>query len=479
MNFPSSVSLRSLQLRLLLSTSLASSAILALLSVSIYLFMWHRLLDEFDMALLTKARSVAAMVELNGSTVSFDADLEQMPEFTRDHSPEYFEIWLSDGKVLARSPSLHGKDLPRAATEPEPHRESVRLPDGHKGLEITQLFPIRFEHDDEEPAKPMAINPTAVVAVAARPLEVSQTLDDLEWLLWTLCGAAVVLSGAVLVLIVRREMRPINRLATEIGSLKETDLSRRLDTGAVPIELMPVVEKLNGLLGRLDQSFAREKAFTADVAHELRTPLAGILTTLEVCRTRPRASAEYESAIDECRSMTSRLQSLIESLLLLARADAGQLLVRKQPMDLYHLMQECWLPMLARVQAKQLTVDNSNTGDCVLNIDADKTRMVVCNLLDNAVSYVPEGGSIHWSVNRSDTGIEIKITNTGSQVATEDAGKLFDRFYRGDQARSDTGVHCGLGLSLCQRLMRLMGGEISIETVVGGEFTVQLKIPNQ
>jgi two-component system heavy metal sensor histidine kinase CusS len=268
-------------------------------------------------------------------------------------------------------------------------------------------------------------------------------------------------------------------LAGEIGSLKETDLSRRLDATRVPSELAPVIDKLNGLLGRLDQSFSREKAFTADVAHELRTPLAGIQTTLEVCRTRPRESAQYESAIDECRTMSNRLQSLIENLLLLARADAGQLPIRKQSMDLYHLMQECWLPLLPRVEAKHLSVENTNTGNCTMQIDAEKMRIVLRNLLDNAVSYVPEGGSIRWSVARMEKEIEIQITNTGSQVGPDEAKKLFDRFWRGDQARSDTGVHCGLGLSLCQRLIRLVGGTIDIKTAMGGEFAVSIQLPVQ
>ncbi len=115
---------RSLQLRLLITTSLASSAILALLGLSVYLFMWYRLLNEFDAALLGKARTVAAMVEVNASTVSFDADLEQMPEFTTEKRPDYFEIWLKDGSLLARSPSLHGKDLPRSAIDPDAQRST-------------------------------------------------------------------------------------------------------------------------------------------------------------------------------------------------------------------------------------------------------------------------------------------------------------------------------------------------------------------
>ncbi len=272
-------------------------------------------------------------------------------------------------------------------------------------------------------------------------------------------------------------MRPIHQLAGEIGSLKETDLARRLDLSGVPTELSPVIEKLNGLLGRLDQSFSREKAFTADVAHELRTPLAGIQTTLEVCRTRPRDSAGYELAIDECRAMAHRLQSLVENLLLLARADAGQLPVRKQQTDLYYLMQECWLPLLHRVEEKRLTTDSSNSGDCIVQIDAEKMRIILCNVIGNAVSHVPQGGSIRWSIARREKSIEIEVRNTGSLVASEDSSKLFDRFYRGDPSRTETGVHCGLGLSICQRLIRLLDGNITIETQTGGDFTVRLTLP--
>ena len=469
--------IRSLRLRLLFSTSIASALILALLGFSVYGFMWHRLLAEFDAGQITKARTIAAMVEWSESNISFDADLDQMPEFSTKKNAEFFEIWLSDGKVLARSPSLGTSDLPKSPGESNPTGRAMVLPDGHKGRALTLLFTVHAEHQDEAPT-PLT-HQTATVVLAARPLAVNRALDDLSWLLSVLCTAAVVLCGVTLYLIVGRSVAPVKQLAGEIDSLRETDLSRRLDSRKVPSELSPVVEKLNGLLARLEESFSRERAFTADVAHELRTPLAGIQTTLEVCRSRPRESTDYESAIDDCRAMSDRLQAMIENLLLLARADAGQLPIRRQRVDLFHLMQECWLPLLPRMDARHLSVQNANTGDSVIEIDADKLRIVIRNLLDNAITYVNEGGSIHWSIDRRGDRIEMTITNTGSQINQPDAARLFDRFWRGDSSRTDTGVHCGLGLSLCQRLITLLNGQIKIETIPGGDFTVRVGLPCQ
>jgi heavy metal sensor kinase len=463
--------IRSLQLRLLLTTSLASSAILALLSLSIYYAMERRLVAEFDSGLKTKARTIAAMVEWNDGKITFDADLAQMPEFTSSKHPEFFEIWLKDGSVLARSATLQGKNLPRSAAVPDPIGLPVLLPDGHRGRQITLAFDIRVDQDE---LKPGAHNQTATVVLAARPMLVIQTLDDLEWLLSILCAVAVVLSGAALIFITRRAMIPVNTVAEKIGAL--SDLSRRLNVYSVPLELEPVVEKLNRLLGRLEESFAREKAFTADVAHELRTPLAGLATTLEVCRSRRREPEAYESALDDCRAMTLRLQTMIETLLMLARADAGQLPMKKQSVDLHQLMQECWQAVAGRAADRSISVKNNAQGDCTVQIDSDKMRMVISNLLDNAVSHANTGGSIRWSLARENDGVKIEIINTGSAVAAADAAKLFDRFYRGDQARTDTGVHCGLGLSLCKRLLGLMGGGIEIQTNSGGEFLVGVRV---
>ncbi len=467
---------RSLRLRLLLSTSLASAAVLALLGVAIYGLMWRLLLSQFDAGLLTKAKAIAAMVEQHGPDVTFDVDLDQMPEFAAGRRADYFEVWLGDRNVLARSASLGKRDL----STPQEHRAPVfmdaDLPDGHDGRIVTLSVPPRVEHDETDAGKP---TPTrlATIVVAGRPGDMHHVLEILRWLLLTLCGAAVVASGVVLYQLVGRAVRPVRQLAGEIESLRETELSRRLSDSNVPVELMPVVDKLNDLLARLQDSFTREKSFTADVAHELRTPLAGLATTLEVCRSRPREPAVYQAAIDDCRAMTDRMQAMVESLLMLARSDAGQLVVDRQRVDLVPLVDDCWALFRIRAESRGLVVKLNMPDRCEVDTDPGKLRIVLNNLFDNAVSYTDEHGTIELNVKpESSDRATIEVTNTGSQIKPADLPRLFDRFYRGDQSRTDTGVHCGLGLSLCQRLTRLIGGKIDVDLSRPGEFKVILLV---
>jgi two-component system, OmpR family, heavy metal sensor histidine kinase CusS len=288
-----------------------------------------------------------------------------------------------------------------------------------------------------------------------------------------LCAGAIVVSGAALVFVVGRAVRPVNRLAAEIESLRETDLARRLDLPDVPAELAPVVQRLNGLLGRLENAFGRERAFTADVAHELRTPLAGLVTTLEVCRSRPRDNPAYEAAIDKCRKMIDRMQAMVESLLLLARADGGQLAAVRKRVDLSQLLSECWADCQMRAEQRGLRIDWEVPSGCIVESDPDKLRIIFQNLFDNAVSYVDDGGMIRVVVDAE----AVEISNSGSKIGSEELPHLFERFWRGDQARTDTGVHCGLGLSLCRRLMELLGGQIGVNAVQGGSFVVRCTIP--
>jgi signal transduction histidine kinase len=314
------------------------------------------------------------------------------------------------------------------------------------------------------------------IVVAAEPLEANQTLNKLAWSLWLSCAEALVVIWAVLLYVVDKGMKPVGELAGEIGSLGESDLGRRFAAGGVPRELAPMVEKLNGLMDRLQQAFAREKSFTADVAHELRTPLAGLRSTLEVCRSRPRDSAAYEAALDECRAITDGMEAMVQSLLLLARSDAGQVAVERRATDLSGLVLRCWNPLQYRADAMGLMVTLNVSTPCLAATDGDKLEIVLHNLFDNALSYVDRGGQIRISVSGGASAATIEVVNTGSQIEAADAPRLFERFWRGDAARADAGVHCGLGLSLSQRLVKLLGGQISIQTEKGGEFSVRLSL---
>ncbi|HZL38289.1 MAG TPA: ATP-binding protein [Tepidisphaeraceae bacterium] len=470
----------SLRMRLLIATSLCSAAVLALLGAGIYLAMRHLLLSDYDASLLTKARAVCATVEQHGGRVKSEFDPNQMPEFSTGKHPDYFEIWLDNGQFLARSPSLERYDLPMSASAARDIAGRLALPHTHHARAVILVFTPRQEEDGERRRAGLSAHPPRVctICVAGTPEDVERMLEYLGWLLLAACGGAIVVSGALLLRIVSRAVRPVNELARQIGNVRETDLGYRLGPGGIPLELAPVVEKLNGLLGRLEEAFGREKAFTADVAHELRTPLAGLLATLEVCRSRPRGPAAYEVAIDECRTMTERMQAMVENLLLLARADAGQLRVERQCVNVEELLTECWSLFESRADARKLHVEWDTAPDqSDAQTDPDKLRIIIQNLFENAVSYTQVGGGIRVEIAKQERELAITVANTGSRVAAADVAHVFKRFWRGDQNRSDTGVHCGLGLSLSQRLMHLLGGELTIDATLGGEFIVRITLP--
>jgi two-component system, OmpR family, heavy metal sensor histidine kinase CusS len=465
--------IRSLRLRLLIGTSLATAMVLSLLGVGIYYSMRQTLMSDFDEALLTQARALASMTEQEHNHVTFEFDAEEMPDFAAKNDPEFFEIWIDDDGVLGKSDSLGTGDLPRPALGPEAAFHDADLPDGRQGRWVTLRFTPPVEDTTIPETAPLR---TGVLTVARNTRVLGRTLDRLRWLLLGLCAAATIVCGSVLLIVVSGAMHPVRRLAREIEALVETDLAHRFDATGVPSELAPIVERLNGLLERLYGAFGRERAFAADVAHELRTPLAGLRTTLEVCRSRQRDAATYESAMDKCISITERMQEMVQRLLLLARADARQLTVRSEPVELRKLLEDCWSHFRSRAEQRDLHMQLCPGAPFWVDSDESLLRIVVDNLLDNAVTYADEGGNISVATRSDDHFVELLLSNSGSQVDAADAPRVFDRFWRGDAARSQTGVHSGLGLSLCERLMRILNGNLFVQTERGGLFVVRLRL---
>jgi two-component system sensor histidine kinase QseC len=463
--------IRSLRFRILLGTLLASTVVLALLGISIYVATRHALMRDFDDSLRSDARLLAGMVELNDTQIAFEFDPEQMPEFAQPSEKRFFEIVHGDGRVLARSVSLGERDLQRPAIAPGEAMD-YRLPSGSSGrLVLVAFTPKQDEEDDNRPKSSLE---TVSILVAARPDGVNRTLTVLAGLLTLLCATAVVVLGIGLWRMVTAGLKPVNTLAEEIGALKETDLARRFYLNGIPTELVPIIDRLNGFLGRLDAAFVREKSFTADVAHELRTPLAGLQSTLEVCRSRPRGAVEYEKAIDECVMITDRMSAMAETLLMLARTESGQIKIDRRQTDLVQMIRSIWSLLEECAAQRGLKVSFDIPEAIVIETDPDKMRIVLQNLLDNAVSYTNEGGQIRVIAKRCESGSSIEIANTGSKIAAGDVPRTLERFWRGEASRTETETHSGLGLSLASRLTSLLGNELSISSASGGEFVARL-----
>jgi two-component system sensor histidine kinase QseC len=251
-----------------------------------------------------------------------------------------------------------------------------------------------------------------------------------------------------------------------------------LDATSVPRELLPVVQRVNGLLARLEAAFARERAFSDDVAHELRTPLAALRTTLEVAVTRPRSHDEHVRTIHASAAIVGELQGMVERLLQIARLDAGRPAAVSAPYDLADFALEAWEPYAGRALARGLRVDLDLPHGFEASWDRELFGSILRNLHDNAVTYADTGGHVRIAIrDRENHSIRVEVSNSGSRLDQGQASVATQRFWRGDAARTEAGVHCGLGLALVEKATRALGGTLNLHSRVGGEFVAEVTLP--
>ncbi len=463
----------SIRRRLLVGTGVGVGAALLVSSVLIYLLARRSLRDQLDDALSAEARALALLVEQEGGRVESDLGEHGATALGPATAPRYVEVWDDRGQSLERTPTLGEGHLlaPAGGLDTVVHR-AVRLPGGAPGRQATLTFVPRRE-DDGDAATP----PRRAVLALARDVG---ALDDTMARLRT----ALVLGGAVTTLLTllllawisRYGLRPVRTLADDIAAMQAPGLSARLALAGVPIELRPVVERLNALLGRVEAAFARERELTAELAHELRTPIAGIRVVLELALSQEREPARYRSAIAEVLTICAQTQRIIESLLSLARLDAGLVVSRARPVAFAELTEEVVAGCGPTIAARGLTVTRALEHRGVVTTDPELLRLLVWNLVDNALTYVDAGGWVTVGLTSAAGAVRLRIENTGSRLAQADVERAFERFWRGDAARSDRG-HVGLGLALCRKIATVLGGGVTITSSAGGVFAVTVVLP--
>lgn len=265
----------------------------------------------------------------------------------------------------------------------------------------------------------------------------------------------------------------ITRAATRIGA---DDLSQRLAVQFVDDELGRLAAAFDGMIDRLEQAFQRQRRFTSDAAHELRTPLAIIRSQVDVGLSRPREPAYYARVLTSVREESERLGRLTESLLLLARADTGQPLAFAE-VDIEELVAEVGARFAprARERAIQLEVMLGHTN--AVRGDATWLTQLLLNLLDNALRHTPPGGRVTLTLEPVPGGALLKVADSGDGISPEHLPHLFERFYRADQARTGLAGGAGLGLAICDWVARAHGGRLEVESAVGKGTVFSLRLP--
>ncbi|HXP91559.1 MAG TPA: HAMP domain-containing sensor histidine kinase [Fibrobacteria bacterium] len=458
----------SILVQLLVGGFAATTAVMAMGGAASYWMVKTSWIEQIDRSLESRALGIASACRMTENGLAFDAKLLDQDVFHDPRSLEYFEVRDSSGKTLGRSASLGTVYFPRQTPKVDSqvfgwfhpatlHRmrfvsKSIALPDTDRG-NATISATIFFGQDFRD---------------------AKNRLRDVRWrFFWVWCAAEILLSS-LLYLVVRTSLSPLGMIADRLREVSE-DRPGRFGDLRVPVEVAPLVRALETTLGRLSEAFQRERTLLADLAHELRTPLSGLRTTLEV--GVDDVEEEARSALRRSLSITVGMQSLMESLMVLARLDGKQIEPALVEVDLSATLEELWKPHAERAAKSGCSASLETGADSKVRVDADWMAIVVRNLLDNAVRHAGSEGWIDCRVKAQGDEVGLTVRNSGSRLVPAEIEKVFDRFWRLDSSRGVGAGHAGLGLSLCRELVVHMGGTIQATVPEPGVFQVDIRLP--
>jgi len=294
----------------------------------------------------------------------------------------------------------------------------------------------------------------------------------------------VAAGGAVLVLglaggwwLATRAIAPIDDISSTALKIAGGDLSHRINIADTESELGRLAGVLNSTFARLEAAFANQARFTADASHELRTPVSVILSQAQTTLSRDRSGVEYRQTLEACQRAAGRMRRLIESLLELARLDAGQEPMRREPFDLARIARESI--ELVRPLASERQIDIQSDLRAVHCVgDAERIGQVLTNLLTNAIQYNRERGRVTVSTRADNGAAWLTVGDTGNGIPAEALPHIFERFYRADESRSGARGGTGLGLAICRAIVDAHSGRLEVSTTPGegSAFTVKLPV---
>ncbi|TAL04262.1 MAG: HAMP domain-containing protein [Verrucomicrobia bacterium] len=367
----------------------------------------------------------------------------------------YYVAWTEQGERFAAS-----TNAPANIERPQPP--------SHDGGQLLRTRGLNREF--------ASFVPTGRSILVGRSLEpVFAELHQLALALALIGLGIVVIGFAVGWRLATRALRPIAEISQAAQEIAAGDLSKRINASETESELGKLATVLNSTFARLDAAFAQQQQFTSDAAHELRTPVSVILTQVQSTLNKERTGAEYRETLEACQRAAQRMRRLIESLLELARFDAGQEKLKRIPFDLAATARDCaeLVQPLAQERRVKIITDLS-TANCAG--DSERIGQVITNLLTNAVNYNKPDGEVRVTATLQNGSAIVTVSDTGRGIAPEDLPRVFERFYRADQSRSNSLGSAGLGLSICKAIVEAHGGTIEVTSKpnAGATFTVRL-----
>jgi len=383
----------------------------------------------------------------------------------KEHENIFCIVYDAEGRVYQRTAELAVDSVP-----PTPFATAGQLGFVDANLPIIGRQRLLSSH--------LQLGHRDFMVIFLAPLEEADR--ELQQLLVVLAAAgpmALFVAGGLGYLLARKGLAPVERLHRLTQEITAERLDRRLPVDNASDELGRLTGTINAMIGRLERSFAEIRRFTADASHGLRTPLTALRTETEVALRNPLSTTEYQHLLASIQEECERLTRLTDQLLTLSREDAGTAHQACAPLDLAKLVASVVETMRPSAEVKGLHVQAAGDGPLRIHGDEVRLRQVFYNLLDNAIKYTPEGGTISVQLGCRDETAVITIGDNGIGIPAEHLPRVFDRFYRVDKARSREQGGTGLGLSIARSIVDAHGGRIELASLFGQGTTCTVTLP--
>jgi heavy metal sensor kinase len=379
----------------------------------------------------------------------------------------YMEVLTPEGRVLLRNDKLQGRDLGGPPFPDEGlssyHQRRISLADGTRLLLISHIHAIGTQ--------PLLIR----LAYSSAPIE-HGVLQFIVLLLLAV-PPALLLAGVAGYRMARKALEPLDKMALRAQTITASDLDQRLPVDNPNDELGRMARVLNDLLQRLQNSFEMLKRFTADASHELRTPLSSIRSVGEVGLQRQHTAEEYRDTIGSMLEEVTRLTEMVDGLLSISRADAGQVVLNRTTFGALGLTREvvALLGLLAEEKGQHIQIE----GDADLSVNADRALLHhgLANILQNAIKHGPGASRISILVAGVGNYVDISVEDRGETIPEHLREKIFERFFRIDASRSRQAGGSGLGLAIAKWAIEVNGGSVSLQPGQDGGNLFLVRIP--
>jgi heavy metal sensor kinase len=471
--------LSSVRARLTLLYVLIFAVLLGAFSLSLYALIRKDASDRFDRSMTKAARTVANLFHhemIENGRVEMVATAHAIREYQQ---PNLFLAIFRDDRLLG---SNHSQRAEGSYVAKHP---AAWAPKEFLGKAIALRDPIltTTTADGQDEWRVVAYAPGGegaeyVTVVAESRRDLIDQMRALRRIFLLSLPAMLLVAGLAGYLLARKSLTPIAEMTARAERINAENLHERLPVKNKNDELGKLARVFNDLLARIESSFDGMRRFTADASHELRTPLAIIRGEADVALSQDREPGEYRETLEIIRDEARLLSGIVEDMLALARADAGQRRLKLEEFYFNDLIEECVRSARALALNKNISLDFESSDDTAFRGDEDLLRRMAINLLDNAIKYTPDGGSVLVKLWREDGRINLRVTDSGIGIPAEAAARVFERFYRVDKARSRAEGGSGLGLPIVKWIAEAHHGSVSLESAPerGSSFTVSLPV---